>query len=158
MADSILATGYQTHSSAFQNEIYQYFDSSSYSTPSSSGGSYEPSISYTLNIPQYLSSVEIITPIFNVPVVETGGYGYCRMSLDYGSDTWSRATATVYSTQVNQNNVADSYTLTIPSFQLALDAAGDTPLWAHTSIPFRISFYICQVSYTVPAVSFIIRY
>lgn len=159
MAESILANSYQSQGVAFHNEIYQHFDSSSYSTPSSSGSSYQPSIPYTLNIPQYLSSVEITTPPFNIPVVEIGGYGYCNVNLAYGSDTWGKATTMIYlASGPNQNNVADSYTLTIPSFQLVLYAAGDIPLWGQTSIPFRITFNICQASYTVPAVSFTIRY
>lgn len=159
MAESILANNVHTNISPFQNEIRTPFDASSYSTPSSSGGSYQPEVYYNLNIPNHLSSVEITTPAFNIPVVETGGYGYCNVQLQYGSDTWGKATHTVYSDSgPNQNNVAESYTLTIPSLKLTLYSSSNGPLWATTQIPFRLAFNISQASYTVPAVTFVIRY
>ena len=116
-------------------------------------------MSYNLNIPNFLSSVEITTPAFNIPVVETGGYGYCNVQLQYGNDAWGNATHTVYSVSgPNQNNVAESYTLIIPSLKLVLYSYGDGLLWATTKIPFRLRFNICQASYTVPAVTFVIKY
>lgn len=159
MAESILANSVHTNISSFQNEIQAPFDASSYSTPSSSGGSYQPAVSYSLNIPNFLSSVEITTPAFNIPVVETGGYGYCNVQLQYGKDAWNRPTHTVYSVSgPNQNNVAESYTLIIPSLKLVLYSYGDGPLWTTTQIPFTLTFNICQASYTVPAVIFVIKY